>query len=272
MKRALLLAVTLAACSSSSEPTPDSGGTNASGITCDNVEDRFASYVALHSECTTVDDCTSTGGAGTCDCTSFFMLGGGSGTGIRKDATAGLKDFYAVAATCSGHGICDAAPSKVVCDHGQCVVPQRSCLDFDSGAPDTKLEDASETSVDASDGSVDASEVATETGSDAAFTCDSVQTEFAAYRAAHDGCTLDDECTSVGGAASCECSRSLGDGSGNGIRKDAAAGATKYSAFFYASCTTPAVCDAAPGTPRCISGHCSVSMASCLGPKDSGPG
>jgi hypothetical protein len=225
------------------------------------VQDEFATYVAFHSTCSTVDDCTREGWVGTCNCTSTLLLGSGSGTGIRKDAVSGLKPYYDVAARCSGAGICDAAPGELACDHGQCVVHQRSCLDFDSGAPP-------DTSIDSSP------EVAVETATDAALTCDSVQSEFAAYRAAHDACSSDDECTSIGGAGSCECSRSLGDGSGNGIRKDAVDGAKKYSDFFYASCSTPAVCDARPGAVHCTSGHCTVSWASCLPlpPVDGGPG
>ncbi len=110
----------------------------------------------------------------------------------------------------------------------------------------------------------DADAIAEPKDADAELSCANLDAKLNEYIAAHDSCATIDDCMAFGGAGTCDCARTYGAPSGNGIRKDAAAGLAPFGAKFGECTDAPKICDAAPGILSCTDGHCRVSWRSCL--------
>ena len=122
-------ALTLAVAACISDSTTDSDA-DTSGLTCDNVVQKWRDFVEAHNHCETDSDCRLVSDWSSCSCDPTLA---GSGVGINKDApsTRAYFDVYHSAQCADTHtsGVCDAAPADgVSCDHGRCVAQIRSCF------------------------------------------------------------------------------------------------------------------------------------------------
>lgn len=99
--------------------------------------------------------------------------------------------------------------------------------------------------------------------------CDQIVSAYAAFLAAHRDCSTVSDCTVVGGAGTCSCAPTLGNGSGDAIA--VSAGSDAYAYFSRAQICMQqglkiwSICDAAPaGNLRCEAGKCTADEASCM--------
>ena len=99
--------------------------------------------------------------------------------------------------------------------------------------------------------------------------CDQLVSAYSEFLASHRDCFSVDDCKVVGGAGTCNCAPTLGNGSGEAVSASAASDA--YAYFGRAQICVQqglrmwAICDAAPATNlRCESGKCKADQASCL--------
>lgn len=105
--------------------------------------------------------------------------------------------------------------------------------------------------------------------------CSCLRDAWQVFVSNHRSCTESNQCRVVGGAGSCHCSPSLGEGSGDAISSDPQ---HRVGAFLerFEQCkveapgTVGSVCDAAPArNVRCENGECVADSPSCL-PLDAG--
>ena len=111
---------------------PDSSSDTIAGIVCDGLASAYSVFLAAHRDCLSASDCTTVGGAGTCNCVA--TLGNGSGESISATAVSDANAYLGRMQVCIQQGfkfpaICDAAPAKNLrCEAGKCAADESSCL------------------------------------------------------------------------------------------------------------------------------------------------
>jgi hypothetical protein len=110
----------------------------------------------------------------------------------------------------------------------------------------------------------------------AELTCENVEDQWSQFVADNNQCETDDDCTIISDWSSCGCTPTL-TGSGEGLNKDASAGAQDYLDLFHseacADIRQSEACDAAPSdSVSCDNGTCVANSPSCLPGPDAGDG
>jgi hypothetical protein len=115
-----------------SDTSIDSASSGIAGIACNGLASAYSAFLAAHRDCSSVSDCKTVGGAGTCNCVA--TLGNGSGEAISATAVSDAYAYFARMQVCIQQGfkfpaICDAAPAKNLrCEAGKCAANESSCL------------------------------------------------------------------------------------------------------------------------------------------------
>jgi len=123
---------TIDATSDRGDQKRDSASDTIAGIACDGLASAYLVFLAAHRDCLSASDCTTVGGAGTCNCVA--TLGNGSGEAITATAASDAYAYFGRMQVCIQQGfkfpaICDAAPAKNLrCEAGKCAADESSCL------------------------------------------------------------------------------------------------------------------------------------------------